>query len=116
MEHADVFAYYKGLIQLRKNHPAFRLGDADLVRRHLEFLPVEGSNVVAYRLKENAGGDAWGDIYVILNSRKEIAKVPVPEGRYTVVCKDGFISEQGLGTIYGPEVFVPAQAALIFYK
>ena len=47
-EHADVFAYYKGLIQLRKNHPAFRLGDADLVRRHLEFLPVEGSNVVAY--------------------------------------------------------------------
>ena len=115
-EHADVFAYYKGLIQLRKNHPAFRLGDADLVRRHLEFLPVEGSNVVAYHLKENAGGDAWGDIYVILNSRKEIAKVPVPEGRYTVVCKDGFISEQGLGTIYGPEVFVPAQSALIFYK
>lgn len=29
-EHADVFAYYKGLIQLRKNHPAFRMGDADL--------------------------------------------------------------------------------------
>lgn len=27
--HADVFAYYKGLIQLRKNHPAFRLGSAD---------------------------------------------------------------------------------------
>lgn len=53
---------------------------------------------------------------MILNSRKEIAKVPVPEGRYTVVCKDGFISEQGLGTIYGPEVFVPAQSALIFYK
>ena len=115
-EHADVFAYYKGLIQLRKHHPAFRLGDAGLVRKHLEFLPAEGGNVVAYRLKEHAGGDAWGDIYMVLNARKETAKVSVPEGKYTVVCKDGFISEKGLGTMYGPEISVPAQSALIFYK
>ena len=56
---------------------------------------------MAYRLKEHAGGDAWGDIYVVLNARKETAKVSVPEGKYTVVCKDGFISEKGLGTMYG---------------
>lgn len=115
-EHADVFAYYKGLIQLRKNHPAFRLGDADLVRKHLEFLPVEGTNVVAYCLKEHAGGDAWEDIYVVLNSRKEPAKLAVPDGKYTVVCRDGFINEKGIGTLYGPEISVPAQSALIFYK
>lgn len=115
-EHADVFAYYKGLIQLRKNHPAFRMGDADLVRKHLEFLPVEGSNLIAYRLKENANGDAWEDIIVVLNSRKENARLTVPEGKYTVVCKDGFISEGGLGTLYGPEVIVPAQSALIIWK
>ena len=112
----DVFAYYKGLIQLRKNHPAFRMGDAELVRKHLEFLPVEGNNLVAYRLKENANGDAWEDIIVALNSRKEPAKLVVPEGKYTVVCKDGFINENGLGTLYGSEVLVPAQSALIIYK
>lgn len=116
VEHADVFAYYKGLIQLRKNHPAFRMGDADLVRKHLEFLPVEGSNLIAYRLKEHANSDAWEDIIVALNSRKEPAKLTVPEGKYTVVCKDGFISEKGLGTLYGSEVIVPAQSALIIYK
>lgn len=115
-EHADVFAYYKGLIQLRKNHPAFRMGDAGLVRKHLEFLPVEGSNLIAYRLKENANGDAWEDIIVVLNSRKENARLTVPEGKYTVVCKDGFISEGGLGTLYGPEVIIPAQSALIIWK
>ncbi len=114
--HSDVFAYYKSLIQLRKNHPAFRMGDAEQVRTHLEFLPVEGTNVVAYRLKEHAGGDAWGNIVVVLNARKEAAKVTVPEGKYTVVCKDGFISEQGLSTLYGPELSVPAQSALIVYK
>ena len=115
-QHADVFAYYKGLIQLRKEHPAFRLGDADLVRRHLEFLPVEGSNVVAWRLKEHAGGDAWGDIIVVLNARKEAAAVTVPEGKYTIVCKDGFINSRGLGTAYGPSLSVPPQSALILYK
>ena len=32
----QVFKYYKDLIKLRKDHPAFRLGNADLVRKHLD--------------------------------------------------------------------------------
>ena len=111
--HADVFAYYKGLMQLRRNHPAFRLGSAEAVRQHMEFIEVEGSNVIAFRLKEHAGGDAWKEIIVVLNARAEMAKVNVPEGRYTVVCRDGVINEQGLGTLYGPTLQVPAQSALI---
>ena len=114
--HADVFAYYKGLIQLRKNHPAFRLGSAELVRRHLEFLPVEGKNLVAWRLKEHAGGDKWEDIVVVLNSRREPARVTVPQGSYTVVCRDGFINEGGLAKVSGTELVVPAQSALIAWK
>ena len=38
--HREVFDYVKGLIAMRRAHPAFRLGDADLVRKHLEFLEV----------------------------------------------------------------------------
>lgn len=112
---ADVFNYYKQLIHLRKNHPAFRMGSAEKVRKHLEFLPVEGNNLVAYRLKDHANGDAWKDIVVVLNARKEVAKVAVPKGRYTVVCRDGFINEKGLGTVNGAELTVPAQSALIVY-
>lgn len=112
----DVFMYYKQLIDLRKSHPAFRMGDADMVRKHLEFLPVEGSNLVAFRLKDHANGDSWEDIVVAFNSRTSPAKLTVPEGKYTVVCKDGTIDVRGLGTMYGPEVFVPAQSALILYK
>lgn len=114
--HADVFAYYKGLIQLRKNHPAFRLGSAELVRRHLEFLPVEGKNLVAWRLKEHAGGDRWEDIVVVLNSRREPARVAVPQGVYTVVCRDGMVNEDGLAKVSGAELVVPAQSALIAWK
>lgn len=115
-EQANIFAYYKGLIQLRKNHPAFRMAHADSVRKHLEFLPVEGSNLVAYRLKDRANGDTWKDIIVVLNARKQPAKQVVPEGKYTVVCKDGGINERGIDTLYGTEILVPPQSAMILYK
>lgn len=112
----DVFTYYKGLIHLRKSHPAFRMGDAEMVRKQLEFLPAEGGNLIAFRLKENTNGDYWEDIIVALNARTTPAKLMVPEGKYTVVCRDGIINQQGMGTLYGPEVFVPAQSALIIHK
>lgn len=112
----DVFTYYKRLIDLRKSHPAFRMGDAEMVRKHLEFLPVEESNLVAFRLKDNANGDKWKDIIVAYNSRNEVAKLTVPQGKYTIVCRDGNIDSRGLGTVHGTEVSIPAQSALIMYK
>ncbi len=110
----QVFDYYKNLIALRSHHPAFRLGTAELVRKHLSFLPVQDC-LVAYRLKDVANDD-WQDIIVILNANAKAVKVSVPEGDYTVVCRDGRIDEQGLGTASGPMVSVPAQSALIMHR
>ena len=112
----DVFMYYKRLIDLRKSHPAFRMGDAEKVWKHLEFLPVEGQNLIAFRLKDHANGDSWEDIIVAFNSRMTPARLEVPVGKYTVVCKDGVIDVRGLGTQIGPEVIIPGQSALIMYK
>ena len=108
----QVFDYYKSLLQLRKNHPAFRLGRADLVRRHLEFLPSQDA-LVAFRLKDYAGGDSWNNIIVVLNGSKEQREVTIPEGNYTIVACDGVINEQGLGEITGQKVSVDPQSALI---
>lgn len=112
----DVFMYYKRLIDLRKSHPAFRMGDAEKVRKHLEFLPVEGQNLIAFRLKDHANGDSWEDIIVAFNSRMTPARLAVPAGKYTVVCKDGVIDVRGLGTQTGTEVIIPGQSALIMYR
>ena len=109
-----VFDYYKNLIALRKNHPAFRLGNADLVRKHLEFLdtPVK---TLAFRLKNYAGRDDWRNIIVIFNAGNTDTEVTIPEGNYTIVCCDGQINEQGLGTIKGSKAIVDAQSALIIH-
>ena len=111
----QVFDYYKRLISLRRNHPAFRLGSTALVQQHLEFLPVEGDCLVAFRLKDNAGGDEWKNIIVILNANRTARTVVIPESRYQVVCCDGKIDEQGLGEVSGTKVQVGPQSALILH-
>jgi len=114
-KYPQVFEYYKNLIALRRHHPAFRLGSADLVRKHLEFIdtPVQ---VVAYRLKNYAGRDDWRDIIVVLNASREPQEVAIPGGAYAVVCRDGIVDEQGLGVVQGPKVTVSAQSALILHN
>ncbi len=114
-KYPQVFSYYKNLIALRKHHPAFRLGSADLVRKHLEFLDAP-KQVVAFRLKDYAGRDDWRNIIVVLNASKESQSVRIPKGTYTVVCCDGTINEQGLGTCSGSEVTVNPQSALIIHN
>lgn len=114
--HHDVFDYVRELITLRKNHPAFRMGDADKVRQYMEFLPVEGSNLVAFILKDNANGDSWKNIIVAFNSRKEPAKLSIPAGRYTIVCKDGKIKQSGMGQVSGNKIIVPARFAMIIHQ
>ena len=113
-QYPQVFNYYKNLIQLRKNHPAFRLGNADLVRKHLEFIDAPES-VVAFRLKNYAGRDDWRNIIVVLNANKEPMELTIPDGHYTIVCCDGTINENGLGTLKGSKAIVDAQSALILH-
>jgi pullulanase len=114
-KYPQVFDYYKNLIALRKHHPAFRLGNADLVRKHLEFLDTP-EKVVAYRLKNYAGRDDWRDIIVILNANKSATEVSIPDGRYTIVCQNGVINEQGMGETTGCKASVGPQSALIIHN
>ena len=110
----QVLKYYQDLIALRRHHPAFRLGDADLVRKHLEFLPSP-KGTVAFRLKNYAGRDDWRNIIVILNGSREAQTVALPKGMYTVVCKDGEINENSTSKIFGRRTTVSPQSALILH-
>lgn len=118
----QLFAYYKNLILLRKNHPAFRLATGDKVRQHLEFLPAVNSKdvkqdcLVGFLLKDLQGIDAWKTIVVIYNFNKEAKEMAIPEGNYTIACCNGAIDEAGLGEVSGKEVLVDGQSALILFQ
>ena len=118
----QLFTYYKNLILLRKNHPAFRLATGDKVRQHLEFLPAVNSKdvkqdcLVGFLLKDLQGIDAWKTIVVIYNFNKEAKEMAIPEGTYTIACCNGAIDEAGLGEVSGKGVLVDGQSALILFQ
>lgn len=115
-QYPQVFEYYSNLIKLRRNHPAFRLGTAEAVREHLEFIATDDC-LVAFRLKNLEGIDSWKDIIVVLNANKETKTIAIPEGEYTVACCNGVINEQGIGLSFkASEAKVDAQSALILYQ
>lgn len=112
----DLFSYYKQLIELRKNHPAFRMTTAEDIQKHLEFAPQTQPNVVSYLLKDHANGDSWADIWVTFNGNDKDAVVRIPQGTWTVICDNGQINENGIRQVSGGNVVVPPFSALIMKR
>ena len=111
----QVFAYYQRLIALRRHHPAFRLGNANLIRQHLSFLPTQ-PNLVGFMLTGHAGGDVWNNIIVVFNANNEARKVTVPKGRYTIVASNGTINETGWGSVETDHLWIDAHSMLIAHQ
>jgi len=61
-----VVDYYKGLINLRQSHPAFRMNTKAAIEENLVVLQAH-DNIIVYVLKNHANGDAWKNIVVIYN-------------------------------------------------
>lgn len=112
-QHEDVFRYYQGLIALRKAHPAFRMGEADLVRKHLHFLDAP-EGVVAYALDGEAVGDEWKTIVVVLNANRKAVTIELPDGAYRLACGDGECPYSGM-RVDEKTTTVSAQSAQILY-
>ena len=112
----QVMNYYQGLIAMRKAHPAFRMGNADLVRKNLDFLPSQDCLVAFHINGKNVPGEQWGDIYVVLNANKRSRTIDIPEGSYTIVCRNIKCNHAGMGNVSGGKVTVPPQSALILHN
>ncbi len=114
---AGQFDYYRNLIRLRKEHPAFRMTTAEDIARNIVFDKVTADNVVSYSIKNNANGDAWKEIKLVFNGGTEPYTASIPRGEWTVIARDGQIDpDGGLGTIKGGKTVVVPCSALILAK
>lgn len=109
-----VFDYYRGLIQLRRQHPAFRLRSREQIERHIERMH-SGDQVVAYLLKDHAGGDEWRNIIVIYNANTHPFEMPIPDcaAGWKVVVHDRGAGVEALGHVRGGHVSVPWLSMLV---
>jgi pullulanase len=116
-KYKDVFEYYKGLIALRKAHPAFRIPTQEMVQQHLKFLDLLTPNVVSFMLTDHVNGDPWKDILVIYNGNRKAVTVEIPEGNWTVLCHDGKINLNGISQVRSSTfVVAPSSASILYLK
>ncbi|MDE6862465.1 MAG: type I pullulanase [Alistipes sp.] len=115
--YAELYDYYRNLIAMRRSHPAFCLGSAEAVRRHLEFLPCENECVVAFRLKDIDSVDRARSIVVVLNGSRERVETAIPDASYTVVARDGrFLSGRTETQRMTAAVTEPVSATILVEK
>lgn len=112
----ELFNYYQQLIQLRKNHPAFRMSTTAEIQKNLRFFQTGVNNVVGYTLNNHANGDTWGEILLLFNGNQTARQVELPQGNWTVICRDGRIDEQGLGKSSGGKTLIAPSSALIMWQ
>ncbi len=115
-QYKEVFDYYQGLINLRKNHPAFRMPTAEMIRQKLEFTDTEDDNLILYRLKDHANGDTWKEILVVLNGNDLNKTMSIPKGPWQLVSDGNRVNEQGIREINSTILTIPAMTAFILYK
>ncbi|WP_332697556.1 type I pullulanase [Halalkalibacter lacteus] len=82
----DAVTYTRGLIKLRRAHPAFRIASYKTIKEHFHLLFVE-SDCIAYHLRNLNGIDRWHDIIVIHNASLDYKSVRLPNNNnwYVVV-------------------------------
>ena len=119
-DHYDVFAYYKGLIQLRKAHPMFRLSSAGEVRKNLHFLDARGypvpSNGIAYRLTKGNSGDIWNEVLVLINPNRTEERFAIPEGSWNIVVNARQAGSEILGKINGGSAAVEPISIMVLFR
>jgi pullulanase len=105
-QYSDVVQYFKKLIQLRKNHPAFRLTAAEKIIKHVNFCMQYKLGVVSYCIQGKEVGDPWEQIIMIFNAQNNLVEIPLPEGNYQFVAKGNEINELGIGDIVSDNIKV----------
>ena len=112
----EQFDYYRGLIALRKAHPAFRMTSADEVARNIKFDDTAEPNLISYSIANHANGDEWEEIKLIFNGSGSAASVTVDKAQWNVVASDGKIDPEGLASSGGGTVVVAPFSATILAR
>ena len=109
--------YYKGLIALRKAHPALRISDAAVVKSSLKFIPTN-DQLIAYTIDGKKSGDSWSSIVVIHNASTKTQAVSLPtSGSWKIAVQGDKAGVNPLGSFAGGTKFSASpQSTTVLYK
>jgi len=111
-----VFNYYKGLVTLRKNHPAFRMPSTKMITQNLKFLDTGIPGLICYQISNNANGDSWKNILVVLNGNTDTKTIKTPAGKWTLAADENSVNERGIKTVGESNLTIAGTAAYVLYN
>ena len=114
-EYRAVTSYYKGLIELRKAHPALRMTTAEEVNERIYNLTGLDCNVTAFHILPDANGEE-ADLVVIFNPNREETTVTLPEGKWEIFVNDQSAGTASLGSAEGEVTVAPVSAMVLGRK
>ena len=96
-KYAGLVKFVKNCIELRHQHPAFRISDGDTVRAKLRFFGKYIPGVITYELCDHANGDRWRRILVLLNGNNYSVEIEIPVENWLIVAQNGELMLNGAG-------------------
>ncbi len=113
----DVFAYYQGLIALRKAHPVFRLRTQDQVQQRLRFpRSAPAPRCLVYQLDgRQLAGESASTVLLLLNGACAEQTFTLPRGEWKVVADADHAGPEPLYEA-ADEVMVPAHSGMVLHQ
>ena len=116
-ENSDVYQYIRALVNMRKEHPAFRLTSQQAISQLIRFDDQVPPLVVSYTIDGAAAGDSWKKIQVVYNGDATARSVELgPGGWKPFVIGTHVIHPSLSGGIRRDRIEVPAHGAAILYQ
>lgn len=110
----DVFNYYKGLIQIRKDYNHFRIDNFSDINSRLEFIDTGKNGVIAYKI---LGLESEPEIVVIHNNTISSAPVSLSTGKVFEYFSDSTqINPRGTGITVTDQAFAPKGSTIILVE
>jgi pullulanase len=87
-----------------------------MISKNLKFMESSDPCLIAYIISNNANGDTWKNILVVLNGNTTEKTVKIPRGNWTLIADESGINEKGIKQTDKGYINIPATAAYILYS
>lgn len=99
--YSDNVNYIKGLIQIRKQFPCFRLKTGDAIRNHIQNLPLP-IPLIGYSI-QNENHDIR-EVLLLINPTRRKQSIQIPDGKWSVLVDDKKVEISSKKLVSGKEM------------